>query len=57
MDLENLLFCFLLIGCLVIVLVQMDNDKEKEIEIIKKTKEYTIYQNCEYLDEEWYCYD
>lgn len=57
MDSDILVFIFLIIGCATIFVAQMINDNKKEIELIKNTKEYVIYQNCEYFDEEYYCYE
>ena len=40
-----------------ILLVQFDNENQKEIELIKNTQEYVMYDNCYKLDESWYCYN
>ena len=57
MRLDSFFIFLLVVGCLFIVLTQMNNDKEKEIEIIKNSKEYVIYKNCENFKGDWYCYD
>ena len=57
MDLDNLVIILLIFMLAIILVAEVNNNKEKEIEILKKTKEYVIYQNCEYFDEEYYCYE
>ena len=57
MRLDSFFIFLLVVGCLFIVLTQMNNDKEIEIEIIKNSKEYVIYKNCENFKGDWYCYD
>lgn len=48
------IIAMLAIGCLI---VYLDRENTKEIEIIKKTKEFVIHDNCKEFDEKWYCYE
>lgn len=35
----------------------IDNKTKEEIELIKNTKDYSVYEHCIELDGNYYCYD
>lgn len=57
MDSENLFIFMLLSLFAVYIFVVIGNEKEKELEILKKNKDFEIYNHCIEFDKEWYCYD
>ena len=48
-----LVLCFLFIFGVNFI----QHEQEKEMEILKKNKEYIIHKQCIEFDGEWYCYD
>ena len=57
MEIEEIIIFLIVCALLVIGVNYCENEQEKELEIIKKNKDYEIYKKCIEVDEEWYCYD
>ena len=59
---NNFFTGFLMAFCFIVFLIIASylayySDEQKSVEIIKKTKNYSVYDNCYDLDEKYYCYN
>lgn len=52
-----LFFLSFLIGILFVVYFESNTELKKELEIIKNTKDYQVYDKCYEFDEKYYCYN
>lgn len=53
---DSLYFIVLILFICLCCSIVTDNNK-KDIEVIKNTKDYTIYEHCRSIDDVYYCYD
>ena len=57
MDFEDIIIPLIIGLFFSLIIVNSARENEKEIEIIKKTKDFVIHENCKEFEEVWYCYD
>ena len=52
-----ILFLFIFPMVIFLIGINYESKEKKEVELIKNTKDYTMYENCEILDNVYYCYN
>lgn len=57
-DLIKILIClFIFISLVVLFSNFIDKQYKREIDIIEKTKEYTIFSSCQKINDKYYCWE
>ena len=49
------LFFILILLCFIII--EFDKHFQREIDIIEKTKDYTIFESCKKINDKYYCWE